>query len=713
MSSDTVGAELRQTGRELTPITDPVAIDAESRHTSREPTPTTRPATIDAEPRVDQLVTHEGAHFTTIKEGLAYILVPQGTPTSTDPKALKEDADKQSVFYNPIQQFNRDLSVLAIRAFGEDFVVAQKLKKEAEKNKPANKRKWDKKRQKKKELKKVGKNIENEEIGPQSPAKKRKIEGNGEQAEVMDDTVEERSEGDITAENTNVTYPQTQPNDAVPGLNGKTPPFKPDLRILDALSATGLRALRYAQELPFAAAVTANDMSQKATASIALNVQHNKLEDRITPNAGNAISHMYSFVGTKGYDVIDLDPYGTAAPFLDSALQALTNGGLLCVTCTDSGVFASTGYLEKTYSQYGGLPIKGFHSHEGGLRLIIHAIATSAARYGMAIEPLLSLSIDYYARVFVRVRRSPAEVKFLAGKQMLVYNCDAGCGAWQTQFLARNIPRENKDGSLYYKHSFAQAPSASPFCEHCGTKTHLSGPMYGGPLHNPAFIERILSYLTTIDKEIYATSARIEGMLQTAYEETLVEAPVISKRKKKPAEDAETTENGTTNTDAPSPSIPQTDPAQIDHHPFYFTPSNLSKVIHCQAPPDAAIRGALRKAGFRATRSHCKPGTIRTDASWKDLWHIMREWVRRRAPVREGALSEGSAGWKILRLGENEAEEEGDGEGEGEQEDVGKGKGGQNYKVVFDEQLGRDEGPKLMRYQINPRANWGPMNRAK
>jgi tRNA (guanine26-N2/guanine27-N2)-dimethyltransferase len=215
-------------------------------------------------------------------------------------------------------------------------------------------------------------------------------------------------------------------------------------------------------------------MSHKATASIALNVEHNKLTDKITPNTGNAMAHMYSFVGKRGYDVIDLDPYGTAAPFLDSALQALTNGGLLCVTCTDSGVFASIGYLEKTYSQYGGLPIKGFHSHEGGLRLILHAIATSASRYGLAIEPLLSLSIDYYARVFVRVRKSPADVKFLAGKTIIVYNCDAGCGAWQTQFLARNTRREKKDGSVNYKHSFAQAPSASPFCEHCRTKTHVT-----------------------------------------------------------------------------------------------------------------------------------------------------------------------------------------------------------------------------------------------
>lgn len=34
------------------------------------------------------------------------------------------------------------------------------------------------------------------------------------------------------------------------------------------------------------------------------------------------------------FDVIDLDPYGSASPFLDPAVQAVADGGLLCVTCT-------------------------------------------------------------------------------------------------------------------------------------------------------------------------------------------------------------------------------------------------------------------------------------------------------------------------------------------------------------------------------------------
>lgn len=39
------------------------------------------------------------------------------------------------------------------------------------------------------------------------------------------------------------------------------------------------------------------------------------------------------------FDVIDLDPYGSAFNLIDNALKAIKNNGLLCVTCTDAGVF--------------------------------------------------------------------------------------------------------------------------------------------------------------------------------------------------------------------------------------------------------------------------------------------------------------------------------------------------------------------------------------
>ena len=176
---------------------------------------------------------------------------------------------------------------------------------------------------------------------------------------------------------------------------------------------------------------------------------------------------------------------------------------------TDAGVFASVGYLEKTHALYGGLPIKGAHSHEAGLRLIINSIAQTAAKYGLAIEPLLSLSIDFYARVFIRVHKSAADVKLLAGTTMLTYTCDSGCGSWITQSYARNTPFTAKGGQGLFKHSASQAPTADRNCEHCGFRMHLGGPMWAGPLHNPYFVQRMLDRIPSLDPKVYGTTERL------------------------------------------------------------------------------------------------------------------------------------------------------------------------------------------------------------
>ncbi|KAF2191385.1 TRM-domain-containing protein [Zopfia rhizophila CBS 207.26] len=707
-----------------------------------EATPNQPANTIEATPQAGQSISHEGKQYTTIKEGLAYILVPHGIPTSTDPKISKEDSQKQQVFYNPIQQFNRDLSVLAIRTFGEELVAGRQQKKERGMRKDKQKRE----RQKRKLQDRTtdsGELTQDDERS--SLSKKRMTEENGDAIALSDQPmlstsgltepgaeIGQENSGGIRAVFAHAlasSNPENMSNNST-SVAPKTP-----FNILDALSATGLRALRYAQEIPFMTSVTANDMSEAATDSISLNIKHNKLEDKIHANTGNAIAYMYSFVGQKGFDVIDLDPYGTAAPFIDAALQGLNDGGLLCVTCTDSAIFASHGYLEKTYSQYGGLPLKGEACHEGGIRLILHAVASSAARYGLAIEPLLSLSIDYYIRAFIRIRKSPNDVKLLASKTMMVYNCDSGCGAWSIQFLARITTSENRKGNAFFKHHFAQAPSANQLCEHCGHKTHLSGPMYGGPLHNTAFIEKVLAFVRGADRETYPTKDRIEGMLQTALEEMTYGAKSKKGGKTRDLKHLD-------------PSIPSLDPAEREEHPFFFIPSALSRVIHCQAPPTAAIRGALRHAGFKVTMSHCKPGSIRTDASWRDIWHIMLEWVRQKAPLMK-PLRKGTAGSAILSKGtadpdsyksakcieagksaverieaaaadseqgqEHGNDEVSGGSGDkGEREDAPPSYRGSNFRVVFDEELGKDhETGKYVRYQLAPRANWGPMSRAK
>ncbi|KAG8626520.1 hypothetical protein KVT40_005465 [Elsinoe batatas] len=748
--------------------------------------------TIESPPKAGQILTHDGIEYNTIKEGRAYILVPPGARATTDPKAKEDPGDAQKVFYNPIQQFNRDLSVLAIRAFSEDFESRR-----TQRSKVGRKERLQQGKQKQKDKREKAAAALNQDALPpvdghnpdgaqrkgQVNPRKRKSEDDAQ--DVATEKRQRLDESHTTngatgfPEQSEVEPSHTEPAPTANGTaiepaaasalpTGQRPDDKlrPHMRILDALSATGLRALRYASELPIPTQIVANDLLPKATAAIKLNAMHNKLTHAIKPVTSNAQAHMYSAAfgysehAYGKYDVIDLDPYGSAVSFLDSALLALQSPGLLCVTCTDAGVFNSLGYLEKTYALYGGIPIKGFHAHEGGLRLILHAIATAAAKHGLTIEPLLSLSIDFYARVFVRVRHAPVEVKHLASKTMLVHSCDHGCGSWSTQFIGRAKKVDGRRGAEFWKFQQSQT-TADKLCEHCGSKTHLAGPMWGGPLHNPYFIERILGYLPDLDLNVYQTTERIEGMLNTALEELDVIPGLDNSSLSKPSipstngkAQPSKTQPAPAPTDPPSPSLltgdeppsappkPSSPPGHLpslpphlpDPHPFYFQPSALSSVLKCSAPPEAAICGALRKMGYVATRTHAKPGMIKTQAPWDVVWDVMRGWVEQRAPVKEGSLKEGGVGWRVMNPGlwkggggegwkegrevggEGERREVGEGEGKeaGAKEGKREGKIERKREVVFDEVLGKDKQvKKLTRYQQNPRANWGPMSRAK
>ena len=646
-----------------------------------------------------------------VTEGRATIRVPTQKPDSSKEKSdplRKDEGQTPTVFYNPIQQFNRDLSVLAIKVFVDNLNLERKL---ALYRRSLRQDGVVKKGKKRKRDDKDGENVGDAKAPPPELPEKTILD------RFLEEPVPDNWEFGRLVSQKEIAYPPPEPgirrtkghclksylrkifpdgedirlqlgdqpailkgenieadNAGEQAKAGRLPlalgskPLFP-IRILDALSATGLRAIRYAKEVQPATQIIANDLSGLAVNAIQRNIISNNVAPLVSTSKASAQSFMYEAAATAGtpqnsqFHVIDLDPYGSAASFLDSAVQALADGGLLCVTCTDAGVFASTAYLEKCFSQYGGLPAKGAWSHEAGLRIILHTTATSAARYGLTIEPLLSLSVDFYVRLFVRVRKSPADVKFLAGKTMVVYNCDHGCGAWRTQYLARHRPFDNARGETLHKYSLGIVNAHGSSCEHCGFKTHLAGPMWGGPIHNPQYVQRILDVLPTLDPKVYGTIPRIEGMLTVARDESMTSeaTPLEPSELSSPSPyiDQQTPDR------KPFPPLP---PENISPYPFFVIPSHLARTLHSQAPSDAQFRGALRHLGYRCTSSHCKPGSIVTDAPWDVIWEVMRHWARKsRAKVEK--LKPGTAGYEIWRRGNHEA---GESSGEGHPRDAGR-----------------------------------------
>ncbi|KAG0299225.1 tRNA methyltransferase 1 [Dissophora globulifera] len=211
---------------------------------------------------------------------------------------------------------------------------------------------------------------------------------------------------------------------------------------------------------------------------------------------------------------------------------------------------------------------------------------------------MVSLSIDYYLRVFVRVYSSAAEVKLVASKTSLAYIC-SGCQSTYTQSLGRVVttgPKGNK------KFSVNTGPPVNQHCEHCDGRFHVAGPMWGKELHSVPFIERMLKHVKDASA-LYKTQPRILGMLTVCKEE--IDAP------------------------------------------FYYTANGLSGTVHSTSIPLLKINSALLHQGYKVSGSHASQGSIKTDAPPSAVWDVMRSWVKLN-PVKN--IRPGSPADKILAV---------------------------------------------------------------
>lgn len=94
------------------------------------------------------------------------------------------------------------------------------------------------------------------------------------------------------------------------------------MRVLEALSATGLRSIRYAKEVPGIKHIIANDLSSSAVKSIEKNIQLNNVESLITASEANATTLMYNSTSLQTrFDVIDL---GIFISMMNIILYSLT-----------------------------------------------------------------------------------------------------------------------------------------------------------------------------------------------------------------------------------------------------------------------------------------------------------------------------------------------------------------------------------------------------
>ncbi len=265
-----------------------------------------------------------------------------------------------------------------------------------------------------------------------------------------------------------------------------------EMVICEPLTGSGVRGLRYAAEIEGVREVVINDISARAFRLAQHNVRRNGLSGCVTVLNQDANLLLNSHSKPRGrFDAIDVDPFGSPVRYLDSALRAIRNGGLLALTATDMAALCGV-HPKACARRYGGRPLRTEYCHEIAIRLLLGCLAATASKQDLGVNVRLSYSADHYIRAFATL-----------------------------EYGAKKANR-NMDEMGYIQHCFKclhRELHRSPFvsdmpteCDECGSSISSAGPLWLGLLTDVDFSRRVVEEASL---KAFRDGQRIRQLLTT------------------------------------------------------------------------------------------------------------------------------------------------------------------------------------------------------
>ncbi|QLC49850.1 tRNA (guanine(10)-N(2))-dimethyltransferase [Methanolobus zinderi] len=238
-----------------------------------------------------------------------------------------------------------------------------------------------------------------------------------------------------------------------------------NIRYLDALAASGIRGLRIANEV--GVHTTLNDWSEDAFELIERNIEYLGLHDRINASRKNANVLMHE----ERFNIVDIDPFGTPAPFLAAAARSAVH--LLAVTATDTAPLCGA-HLNSGIRKYSAVPLNNEYHAEMAVRILLGKIARELAARDRFMRPLLSHATRHYVRTYLEIGNGAKKADRMLEQVGYISHCPS-CDFRETHAgIAVHIASE---------------------CPRCSSETQLAGPLWLGKLHETDFCGDILKEL--------------------------------------------------------------------------------------------------------------------------------------------------------------------------------------------------------------------------
>lgn len=244
---------------------------------------------------------------------------------------------------------------------------------------------------------------------------------------------------------------------------------------LDGLSGLGARGLRVANEIK-GTEVFVNDLNPSALELSKKSAELNNLQNyQLSKNDICQFFNAFSVRGKRGA-IVDIDPFGSPAKYIDCGLRATIHKGLLSISATDLQVLHGI-FKDACKKKYHGIPVKTTYSNEISIRLILGLTIAVAARLDIEATPIFVETNQHYYRVYLRILNKP-----------------------DTRDNIGYIAHCKTCGNRHSTHE----PVTS--CSLCSSKVELAGPLWIGKLFDKDFVTQMLDNIPDyVDKKCQKT----------------------------------------------------------------------------------------------------------------------------------------------------------------------------------------------------------------
>jgi tRNA (guanine26-N2/guanine27-N2)-dimethyltransferase len=255
---------------------------------------------------------------------------------------------------------------------------------------------------------------------------------------------------------------------------------------LDAMGATGARGIRIAREC--GVPVTINDRDSLAVDVIRRNADHAGVSVEVTQSDVNVL------LSSRRFDCVDLDPFGTPAPFIDAAARSARKH--LFVTATDTAPLCGA-HGPAGARRYFAHPVNNEYHGETGLRTLLGFVVREVVKYDRGVEPLLCFTREHAVRLHLRVRPGARWADETLRHMGHILQCD------------RCLYREERAGLL-------------PTCGECSCGGRLVpvGPLWLGAVTEQGILAGMLDRLPPVPlaekEQLYRLLSLLQGELPTS-----------------------------------------------------------------------------------------------------------------------------------------------------------------------------------------------------